>query len=355
MNIFKITTKERKKHKFGLVFPIFYLLTAICLCFATRSLADIVVLNQDQPGDYIFQSGNTYYLTNSVNIYGTAIFQTNVVIKFATNGLDGNGGLFVEDVDFQTTPDFPVIFTTCSDDRFGDTLPDSTHSPTIVNAAALNIQSANNSVAIHDAQFYDFTTAIEFQGQNGGEQTINLWNIYIEDCNLGMDCNSDILCLTNLTMLNCGELADDYDVSGSAFDCTFLNSGFIADSWSYFFNDFNFSWCVFSNNSLASFELNIHGDHNGFYNCGTFSDYDMNQWSDDWYLATNYFGVDWYWLTNSTIQFYLLSTNNFMQSSNASVQVDLWSGTVFYKAILVNDTNLDDAVWTDYTPQAIST
>jgi hypothetical protein len=85
--------------------------------------AGIVVLNSDQ-SDYTFHGTNTYYITNSVYISGTATFEGGAVIKY-----HGWGGITAENVDCQTSGNAPVIFTGKDDDRFGETLPDSTGSP----------------------------------------------------------------------------------------------------------------------------------------------------------------------------------------------------------------------------------
>jgi len=329
------------------------LLLALCL-LSVPSPAATIILNSDQT-DYTFQSGNTYYLTNSVTVYGTATFQTNVVLKVATNLW--NPALTVGEVDFQTTPDLPAIFTSCDDDRFGEVLPGSTHVPSSVHAIpALKVESASDTVNIHDAEFYYFDIALQLVNNaqtDSGCQNADLWNIFMQDCGLGIDCSSENFSVTNLTMIDCGGIVDDYNPTGVIVDSTFINNGgFVSDTWGYFFNDFTFRWCVFSNSSLDSFEVNVHGDHNGFANCSQFHTFDY--YSGE-FFGTNYFGDNWYWLSNSIIEFTLSSTNYYINHQVVPVQINLTTnGVVFYQALLVGSTDFDSATWNTFTTTNLS-
>src|SRR5438105_7670436 len=71
--------------------------------------ADVVTLNSDQ-SDYVFSGTNTYYITNSVHVYGTATFEGGAVIKYGQN-LYWSQWLSVETPDCRGTATNPVIFT----------------------------------------------------------------------------------------------------------------------------------------------------------------------------------------------------------------------------------------------------
>src|SRR4051812_25480579 len=91
--------------------------------FAASAHADIVTLNGNS-SNYRFIGTNTYYIAGTVYISGTATIEAGAVIK---SGWDGS--LTAEDVDCQTSSNHPVIFAAYDDDRFGESLPDSTGSP----------------------------------------------------------------------------------------------------------------------------------------------------------------------------------------------------------------------------------
>src|SRR6185437_16983282 len=92
------------------------ILTVILSLFSSRTLADIVVLNEDQT-DYEFVGTNTYYVTNGVTISGTATFDANTVIKYGPDG-----ALLVYTVDCETDTNHPAIFTARDDDTVGEIL-----------------------------------------------------------------------------------------------------------------------------------------------------------------------------------------------------------------------------------------
>ncbi|HXF09680.1 MAG TPA: hypothetical protein VN625_02770, partial [Desulfuromonadaceae bacterium] len=115
--------------------------------------ADVVVLNTDQT-DYTFQGTNTYYLTGSVYIAGTATFEGGTVIKFG-HDIWWPAGIVASSVECQTSLTNPAIFTVCDDDRFGETLPDSTGTLSGAYATTgLEIDCTQNQ-SIHDLQFYN--------------------------------------------------------------------------------------------------------------------------------------------------------------------------------------------------------
>jgi len=313
--------------------------------------AAVVVLNSDQT-DYTFENGNTYEITNSVQITGAATLEQGAVIKFGPNGQ-----LILNAFDCQTVLTNPAILTARDDDRFGDILSDSTHSPSGYYGGYDPFQiNCLGDTAVHDIHFYFLANGLGLINWADDETDLNfgLWNLYMQDCDWGIDCENtvssgeNILNATNLTMIDCvGGIAGHYNITGNIVDSTFSGVGsLVSDDNGYFFNPLNFSWCTFSNVSLSSFEVNVSGDHNGFANCGQFSITDYYYNGD--YVGTNYFGDSWYWLTNSDISFYLSTTNLFITRTNPPVTVGLLAGTVFYYTTLVDRTDFTNAIWHDY-------
>jgi hypothetical protein len=83
----------------------------------TGFLLDYVELNTDQD-DYTFASGQTYYISGNVYISGTATIQGGAVIKYDTNSASSINILGT--VECQTTPYWPAILTSSSDDTAGE-------------------------------------------------------------------------------------------------------------------------------------------------------------------------------------------------------------------------------------------
>jgi|GEM_PF-3319795 len=336
-----------------------------CLVLSGFStLADTVVLNSDQT-DYTFQAGNTYYLTDSVHVSGTATFQGGAVIKYAPQA----GQLFVQAVEAQGTTANPTIFTGRDDDRFGDVVSGSTHSPSGYYAYAGLEVDCVDACSLEGMQFYYFQSAVLFANQSDVDLSHHISDLVIRYCGAGFECQSfwsglNSLSLTNLTLSDCSDfIAGGYMTQGTAVNSTFNNvGGLVSDEWGYGFYPFIFTWCNFSDVDLNAFEVDISGDYNGFADCGNFSNYDYNYGS---WSGTNYFGSHWYRLTNSLIQFALDTPSSSISQQVVPVTVNLASGTVFFQSILVttnvptstfipDDTSplppvdFSSATWTDY-------
>jgi len=331
------------------------LLTMNLLC-ASHARATIVTLDSDQEGDYTFSNNITYYISWPMTVWGTATFQGGAVIKSA-------GQLTVESLDCETASNNPAIFTGPDDDSVGDVLPGSTGDPTYDYVpASLGIDidddddDTDTSVFVHDMDFYNnyAGTALDFNNNTGGDPlTYTIWNVDMENIYQGIEMGNgggyDSINVTNLTMTDCGAIANGYFLQGTFVNSTFNNvtAGFVSDIWGYGYQPVNFYWCTFSNSSLGSWEVMVSGSDNGFANCGNFSEYDYLAGETD---GSNYFGGDWYYLSNLVVPINFTVRGNLYANTNVvPVMVNVMQGVPFSIALLVNDTNNADASWSDFT------
>jgi len=120
--------------------------------------------------NYTFQGDTTYYISGTVNLYGTNTFEGGTVIKY-TNSSSAeivlNAGVGNSVWTFQSAPYRPAIFTTLNDNSVGDTIAGSTGNPagTLFShplATYLCLPGDNGYPAypIHDARFSYAQTAI---------------------------------------------------------------------------------------------------------------------------------------------------------------------------------------------------
>ena len=77
----------------------------------------------------MFQGDTTYYISSSVNLYGTTVVEGGTVIKFNSGGLSGPDLTFNGPVDCQTSHWHPAIFTAKDDDSVGGSIIGSSGSP----------------------------------------------------------------------------------------------------------------------------------------------------------------------------------------------------------------------------------
>jgi len=111
--------------------------------------------------NYIFQSDTTYYVSGTVNLYGSPIFEGGTVIKYTNlpaaclQLLD-----YYSNFVFKTFPYRPAIFTSANDNSVGDAINGGTNALSVGSAtylAALN--STNSNVLIEHARFSYATNA----------------------------------------------------------------------------------------------------------------------------------------------------------------------------------------------------
>ncbi|GEM_PF-6553933 len=251
-----------------------------------------IVLSANQ-SNYTFESGMTYYISNSISISGTTTIQGGAVIKYAPGT-----SITVEDVDCQTTSNNPAIFTARDDDTVGVTLSDSTHSPSGYYANSALVIENDTFSPVHDINFNYADLALQLYNF-GDSVTYSLKNLLMQNCGGGFDYegnSGDSIMVTNLTMTNCGSIGGGYFINGEIHNSTFVNvDGLVSDDGGYGFNSVNFSYCTLSNVTLYGFCVNIGGDHNGFHNC---SDYFIE--TDGWgnnpdVHGSDHFGSNWYY------------------------------------------------------------
>jgi hypothetical protein len=80
----------------------------------------------DGSDTYTFASGQTYYISGTVNLTGTTTIKGGAIIKY-----DSDAQLTVTSVDCATTVDSPAILTSMNDDSVGESIDGSTGVPII--------------------------------------------------------------------------------------------------------------------------------------------------------------------------------------------------------------------------------
>lgn len=256
-----------------------FLFAAFFLSAAAR--ADIVVLNEDQSGDYEFFGTNTYYLTNVVNIYGTATFDAGTVIKYGPDAL-----LSVYAVDCETASNNPAIFTARDDDTVGEILPDSQHVPPLggyghdywswppLNTAlALNGDENGNTSLQHIEIFY---TATGIFDNSGGGTTLTVNDANIRDCGTaiywqGSDGGS---CDVQVSNSRFSHTIFDGDIYSASFTNCIFNDVIIDDGGLGVYSGVtvNIANSLLANTGNIWYDVDVEGTSNQFFNSDLFGD-----------------------------------------------------------------------------------
>jgi hypothetical protein len=249
------------------------LILALCITGALHIEAGIVTVTTQT--NYTFQADTTYYVTNTVTLYGVTTFEGGTVVKYAQGA-----ALNVSNINWQATSYHPVVLTAKDDNSVGSAIRGSTGNPAGYYAnPALNFygyppsywnlsncriafaqqaiiaSSVSFDLSFYDGQFIDCFNGIYVPGQGN----VSLRNILF----------AQILNVFNSpSYLNC-------DVQ----NCTFVGptTGYIP---SFLINvsgsyngpfTFYFRNCIFANmsqyvtgGSLVGDET-LNGDHNGFW------------------------------------------------------------------------------------------
>ena len=148
---------------------------------------------------YTFTSGTTYYIP--VNYYqgpGTATFQNNTCLKFASNAwLIAYGA-----VSFPGSG-APVVFTSKDDNAYGDTITNSTANPNYAASRALWLYYNGQMVTAQNSLFRWSQYAVECDA-NGGANNAAIYSSAFQNCQTGVFVNmgNDTLFLSGDTYCN---------------------------------------------------------------------------------------------------------------------------------------------------------
>jgi len=206
---------------------------------------DYNAVDADQEGDLTFETDNTYLISADVNCWGNVIIENGAVIKYANDSRLNAFGVTCP----TANPERPAIFTTVSDDRFGEHIEGTDGDNVCLClfswASLSNLRFYNPGLALfaHSADVRD----CEFHGGQGlmiadsGSVGVSLHNVLFSDVSLAVelglssDEESASLVCENVTVDNCGyfsglEGSSSYDASADLRNCLFTSTGGIPDA-----------------------------------------------------------------------------------------------------------------------------
>lgn len=292
--------------------------------------------------NYTFKGDTTYYICGNVYSYGTNTFEGGAVFKYATNGAiyinpgppgTGNPKIIWLGDDYR-----PVIFTAKDDNSVGETIVDSTGSPTGPYYAnpALNIAYPNAVTTLksfritYSKQALSLTASGIYHVQDG--QIIN--------CQFGISSYGVSPRLGNLLFAN---VRTNFNLPGGsgmvAENVTFNGSGYLvtrADAGP----NLSFTNCIFANvTNLSSGTVTVVGSHNGFHNSFSNSTFGSAPTSAAPY-PFQAIGAGAHYLTNNT--FRNIGTTNI----DVELQASLKRKTTYSPVLRSNVTALTPTVLT---------
>ena len=109
---------------------------------------DYITLNGSMT-NYVLKGDTTYYITNTVNLYGTTVIEGGTVVKGAGIAIRGP-------LDCRTSAYRPAVWTIKNDDSVGEIISGSTGSPSGHNGAMLNLYDTS---ATYDLRHFRMTYA----------------------------------------------------------------------------------------------------------------------------------------------------------------------------------------------------
>jgi len=231
--------------------------------------------------NYTFRGDTTYYISGTVNLYGTNTFEGGAVLKYASNAsATVTIYAFPMQINWLASAYRPVIFTAVDDNSVGDIISGSTGNPTNYYYAnpALQINSPSTTSTISN-----FRIAYAKQAVSLASSTYNLYFYHgqIVNCLNGFSVsgiNGTYLrnmlfanVQTNFNNLHAGSLdVQNSTFSGSSYLTTVQDTPYQVVS-------LNFTNCLMANVShltntytSGSLTYQISGGTNGFYNCPEF-------------------------------------------------------------------------------------
>jgi hypothetical protein len=171
--------------------------------YVTRGVVlDYSTIN-GSPSSFTFSNNWTYWISNSFTVGsygGTAMFQPNSVIKYATNAW-----LIVYGYVSFPTSGAPVVFTSQDDDIYGETITGhSTHVPYNAASRALMVYYSGRSYAIANSRFRWAQIGIRFDENNGVSVAHTVSNCKFENGTIGIYQNvpSGSVTLSQVTYVN---------------------------------------------------------------------------------------------------------------------------------------------------------
>ena len=218
-----------------------------------------------------FQGDTTYYVSGTINIYGTNVFEGGAVIKFTNNGsITEAASPQTPKLSFLTAPYLPVVFTSKDDNSVGQIITGSTGNPftnfcanpalsygsssgSITNIRisyakqGLSIASTN-PVSLTDLQFVNCTDGISV----GGTGLVTLRNALF--ARIGADFNG--------TVANAALTAEHVTASSNQYLVQYSSTSGVS---------FKFTNCIFASvTNLTNSAQALSGNNNGFFSTRPF-------------------------------------------------------------------------------------
>jgi uncharacterized repeat protein (TIGR03803 family) len=234
-------------------------------------LFDYQIINSSQT-NVTFRGDNTYYISNSVSLFGTNTFEAGTVIKFGTNGaISQSGGK----INWTATAYSPVILTAKDDNSVGEAINGSTGIPIgYYGNPALDLIYVTSPQVISNFRIAYASQAVSLQGI-----CPNFYDGQVVDCQNGFSLSGIAgIELANILFANVETNFNEDSVDLYAKNCTFSSStNLIAIKNLPYQGDYLFfTNCIFANilnltNSYGSaINFSLVGRNNGFYDSPTF-------------------------------------------------------------------------------------
>ena len=208
--------------------------------------------------NYTFQGDMTYYISGSVNLYGTNTFEGGTVLKY-TNGASINISAGCG-INWLGAPYRPVILTAKDDNSVGDAINGSTGNPTNYYASwALNFNNAG-PFTLSNFRISYATNAI-----GDYETDLNLYDGQFVNNQFGVEGIYYANTLRNVLMVNVSTNFTSVFSSIDSQNSTFSGSVWLDPNAS--FGSLSFKNCVFANvtNLTSGTSSTLTGTNNGFY------------------------------------------------------------------------------------------
>jgi hypothetical protein len=294
--------------------------------------------------NYTFQGDTTYYISGTVNLFGTNTFEGGTVIKYTNNAsINVTYPALV-----QTLPAAyrPVIFTARDDNSVGETINDSTGSPASGAYANPALYLGGYTFLLHKPQtLSNMRFAYAQQALTiYDSDPVTFYNIQIVNCSNGAYLPSGTVNFYNALFANIGTCFNNYDYGAVTVENgTFYNIHYLA-----YYGSGCFSLAA-QNSILAGIDNLIFGapgtyyltgNNNGFYSSPTFGSGQVNSSSNPFQTV----GAGNYYLTNGC---------NFFNQGTTNIDSTLLAGLkqrTTYPPLLL--TNLTVTNTTTLNPQA---
>jgi alpha-tubulin suppressor-like RCC1 family protein len=255
--------------------------------------------------NYTFQGDTTYYISGTVNLYGTNTFEGGAVIKY-TNNADLYSG---STINWLGSAYRPIIFTAKDDNTVGDTISGSTGNPSgyYANPALYLLDSPTLSY---------FRIAYAKAAIVSGQNSLNLYHGQIVNCQVGINGYDFADGVYNVLFANVATNFNFQSGSVTVQNSTFNNSVYLATLTGSGCS-LEFTNCIFANltNLYSGTPTTFTGGYNGFYNSPTFGSSQVSSSSNPFQTV----GAGNYYLTNGC-SFYTAGTTNVNATLLAAIE-----------------------------------